>query len=291
MLKSTSRPLLPDTTGCEVRASALSLIEQGQARLRQALDGCEQDWEEVVHQTRVDMKRLRALWYLAQPGLSGKGAVRLHDSSRELARQLGGSRDRQVMHATLLIYAGALPDDVSRRLLAGLQSTAAVGVEASLLEQADAAYRQLERLLNEVPFSGVRRRHIRHALDVSFGKGQLWYRHAGENDGNSEALHRWRKWSKVLLYQLEWLGLSPDWGAVLKPLGSGLGDIHDLDVLVSWLHEFDIRSADQVLLESLLAADRQQRVRQVLRQGRVVYAINHSRRRSRRLYRRWLKVD
>ncbi|MBA4502868.1 CHAD domain-containing protein [Marinobacterium marinum] len=289
MLKSTPHCLRSDTTGLEIRSGAQDLIRQGLVRAREALSGRERNREEVIHQTRVDMKRLRALWYLAQPGLSGNAHAALHDGSRTVARLLGDSRDRQVMHMTLATYVGALPGDVAQRLLAEFPSATGMVVETSLLEQVETGYRQLEAGLRGIAFSGVRRPHIRHALAVSFSKGRRGYRQAG--DGKGEALHRWRKWSKALAYQLEWLGLTPGWGRSLKPLGACLGDIHDLDVLVERLQVPAIRVTDRALLEPLLLASRRQQVQQVLGQGRVLYASRHSERRCRRLYRRWLETD
>ncbi len=283
-IKSRPRPLSADATGLAVQMIARDLVGQGCNRLRLAVGGQEPDLEEVVHQTRVDMKRLRALWYLIQPGLLDEPGQCLHLASRELAQGLGGTRDRQVMQATLAAVAAALPAEVVRRLAGALSD--ATAAQAPELELALERYRQLKRLLEEVEFASVRRAHIRQGLEQSFGKGLKGYRRSRQGD-DMDALHRWRKWAKVLLYQLEWLNLSPRWASALKPLGSCLGDIHDLDVLAGQLRLAGVAADDLALLEPVLAQARQRPVEQALQLGRRAYACKSPARRCRRLYQRW----
>ncbi len=289
-MKSRLCALSADTTGFLAQANARDLVGQGHRRLRSSVGGGEQDLEEVVHQTRVDMKRLRALWYLIRPGLADEPGERLHRACRELAQGLGSTRDRQVMQTTLASLAQSLPAEVARHLTAALVDTttapAPLPVLELELEQALERYRQLEQLLAEVEFATVRRVHIRQGLEQSFGKGVSGYRRSRKGD-DMEALHRWRKWAKVLLYQLEWLDLSPGWTSVLKPLGSCLGDIHDLDVLAGQLRLAGVAADDLALLEPVLAQTRQQRVERALHLGQRAYECKSPARRCRRLYQRW----
>lgn len=284
-IKSTPCPVVADATGLALVASALDLVRQGMDRLEAVFSGREQDLEEVVHQTRVDMKRLRALGYLVQSGLSAQDSERLQLTCRELAQGLGNTRDQQVMWATLTHLVKSLPVEQGQSLLAVLPSTST----APVLKETRQHYRQLECMLNNVTFSSLKREHVHQGLRLSFGKAERWYRRARKGD-EMEALHRWRKWSKVVLYQLEWLQLSPCWSSVLKPLGSCLGDIHDLDVLAEYMHQADLDTDARQSLEAALSQARQQLFQQALPLGRTAYATKSPARRCRRLYRRWLSA-
>ncbi|GAA0795785.1 CHAD domain-containing protein [Marinobacterium sediminicola] len=237
--KSRQRILSADTTGQEVRHSASNLIAQTRERLNKGCSGPPDDYDEVVHQTRVDMKRLRSLWYLIQPGLSTQEAAKLHQSAQRVASSLSGARDLSVMLTTL----GTLSTELSEDTLAAIQAEIRrcvdnAEVDRVALESACRMLDQMEHQLGAVDWSSLMRWHIAQRLTQTGRKSHVLYRRASRV-ADVDALHRWRKWVKVWMYQLQWLvpEASPakKWMDLLKPLGSSLGNIHDVDILIELL--------------------------------------------------------
>lgn len=284
-LKSVPLALTSDTTALAVQASVQDLLAQGRLRLQRGLAG-EADAEEVVHQTRVDMKRLRALGYLLRDGMTASAAAQWQQRCRLLAGGLGGRRDRQVMLATLAELSSGLPAAVVQRLSTAIPvADAGAGSElARTLALLDALASQLAGL----DLGGLRRGHLHQGLAFSFGKGRRGHERAIERDDEA-LLHRWRKWVKVLHYQLEWLDLAPRWSLALKPLGSCLGEIHDLDVLAGRLRAGGAPEEDLALLAPRLQQARQSRVAQARGLAPRCFAGRSPRRRVGRLFRRWCR--
>lgn len=191
-----------------------------------------------VHATRAGAKRLRALWQLLRgvvdEGTACAANARLRDSNRLLAnardafvarktidklvKRCNSGKDRKALRA----FRETFHDDPQPDIQPGLR-----GIEAVYREEA-ASWRRLrlEAPDQAVIYSGIRR---------TYGKGRKLARRARKL-GEPAAYHRWRKWVKYLLYQLE--ALEPrliDWQrdqlAALDKLGDALGKYSDLQNL------------------------------------------------------------
>ena len=292
IVKSTLRPM--NTTGAlpeEVRASARHLLAQVRDRLALYDTADEAAVLEIVHQTRVDSKRLCALWQLLRPGLKKSDFRTLERLSRGLARPLGSSRDAQVMQETLAWVGRGLDAGVCARLQTGLAALLADEAKAhvSSLPRVMDSLQRLETRVLAADLEGLRRRHLRQGLEKACCKGETL---AGEALGSyaMTPLHGWRKWIKLLLYQSGWLlgNQSPEWVSWLKVLGSDLGRLHDLDVLgerVERARDQFWQGDMQQLLERLGQA-RQEILHETEEVAARLYTKN-GKKRARQLYRHW----
>lgn len=287
--KSSQRPLQADTTGDEVQRSVMDLLSQTRQRIELGfqLDSAEQD--EVVHQTRVDMKRLRALWYLVRPGLNKASVKRLHSSARDVAGALSGQRDHAVMLETLDSLDIELPEASYRDMVAMLgEQFRPADNRAVPLDEALALLDRLQAEVESVDWPLLKRDHLLQGLIRTGVKGEDLGRLALQQ-ADVEALHRWRKWVKAWMYQLNWLQPEMDkrWMLRLKPLGSALGRIHDLDVLVDALRPLETQ-VPQTLSRAIIE-EREALLEQVSADAQQVYA-KRARRRARKVFRRWYRV-
>lgn len=192
-----------------------------------------------VHATRAGAKRLRALWQLLRPaidaGVADDANVRLRDSNRLLAP----ARDAHVARKTTSKLLAKCARGKDRKALRAFRDTlpadskrtpALVNVLglAAVYREELAAWRSLAIDASDqaVIYSGMRR---------AYGKGQRLARKAIASGGPS-SYHRWRKWVKYLLYQLEaldprLLGWQRDYALLLDRLGDALGKYNDLQNL------------------------------------------------------------
>ncbi|GAA0701713.1 hypothetical protein GCM10009104_33760 [Marinobacterium maritimum] len=290
--KSQQRPLSADRTGEDVRTSAMDLSSQVRWRLEQGHSGQLSDHDEVIHQTRVDMKRLRALWYLVQPGLSKHGRAQLHQSTQSVASALSGQRDQAVMLALLAEIDPGLPEGALMALEAEIHlRTVAAEVDGCPLEAALQSLELLDLTIRSVDWAAFRRRHLEQGLIWTGCKSQELCRRA-IMEADVKALHRWRKWVKVWLYQVQWLlpDASTKWVGLLKPLGSNLGNIHDFDVFLELLRciiDPELKAALEEL-EQVVQLKRRRELALVQEMAEVIYA-KPAERRCHKVFDRWLK--
>ena len=288
--KGEQRPLNADTSGAEVRSSALDLLQQTRERLESGLARPDIDQDEIVHQTRVDMKRLRALWYLAEPGLKEKQV--LHEATRRIAKALSGQRDHAVMQATCQSLPVDLPDAFKKQLDAGLldHTRPAAHPEQPLSEVSPLLY-ALKCKVMDADFEGLRQCHLKTGFLKVAKKGEKLSRKALQR-ADQEALHRWRKWVKVWMYQHLWLVPGTDfvWSERLKPLGSALGRIHDLDVLDGILQQLDQPESLDTLnaLQYAIQQERNRLLGQVTTEAAVIYA-KPAKKRVKKVFCAWSK--
>lgn len=196
---------------------------------------------EVVHDLRVAIRRCRSLAQGLKEIDDDSGAAQwkeLADVGRPLFQGLGDLRDAQVMHehAGKLLLGDAAHDDVlaalGKRIAATKQSARAALAAfdpARWRAAADGLPARALRLLSERPLFdhlGLRRFYEAKQLHQS-----------AMRSGGASALHELRIGIKKLRYTVE--NFLPDAhqqiGKVAKKLQEVLGDIHDLDVLVSFL--------------------------------------------------------
>lgn len=251
-------------------------------KLLSLLDGQTVLTVEQVHEIRVAVKRLRALWRVAA-GVADKKTARRQDKALRLAaRSLAGARDLQVMAETL----DALRDgarDYERDAIEAVRPLAlASTVEATepappeglaTIFQADL---YLWRNLN----ADVEDQDL-----IKKGFGRLYAE--GRQQGleavveNESALwHRFRKRVKYQLYQLEPLENPLEGSDVslkeFRKLGKLLGGLHDLHVLDEQLRHRKKDCEDKepfAIVRQLIARLEADRVAECRKRTRRCYSL------------------
>jgi CHAD domain-containing protein len=200
--------------------------------------------DQVVHQTRVTCKRMRALWRLIEPS-SDPAWVKAEDRAlRNAARALSSYRDRDVARPTLetLLAAESSPSIKLSLDLLGLSQSSGDTVSpewTEAIEQAvDHGLATLEeslRQLRTAPLLAGGWSALAPGLEASYRQGRRdWRLLLRKSD--DDCFHDWRKRVKALYFQLCFLrsmdpdGLEPVIEG-LRKLGNTLGREHDLQIL------------------------------------------------------------
>jgi CHAD domain-containing protein len=198
--------------------------------------------EEAVHNTRKDMKKLRALLRLMRGELGDDVYRRENECFRDAAAELSGVRDADVMLATL--DALELEEPVSGPLRQALEAhrlrtgggsrKQAASQVIEILEEARARVADWPRELDDFEA-------LRPGLKRMYKRGRREFR-AMREDPTVEGLHEWRKRSKELWYDHTllrslWKPVMDAVGDEAHLLSDRLGDDHDLAVLLAWAQE------------------------------------------------------
>lgn len=194
----------------------------------------------AVHDIRVFMKRLRGLLRLYATAGQSEEARLINPVLRDVAKAFAAQRDSHVLADTLQQLATGADPDVATRLLA---------IRDELLSQVDAAQHKLDLnwMLNDLGkvrlqwksfFAWQKDERLLDALAHSYRRNRKQGREALRLRDKT-VLHDWRKRVKYFHYQLCALvesssGFDADLEDTRK-LGSLLGKVHDLDVLVEYL--------------------------------------------------------
>jgi CHAD domain-containing protein len=213
---------LPD----EIRRVARGRIDHAIEALRGAS-------EEGVHEARKDMKKLRALLRLAE--LRGEG-----DRFRDIARELAGARDADVMLATLADLEsrnGADTGPVRERLEAHRLRTGGGG-RARAAKTATAMLKEARGLVDAWPLDRDGFEAVEDGLRRTYRRGRRDWRSALK-DPSTENLHEWRKrvkdlWYHCLLLQDAWRPVMRALADEAHELSDRLGDDHDLTLLLEF---------------------------------------------------------
>jgi CHAD domain-containing protein len=198
--------------------------------------------EDAVHNTRKDMKKLRALLRLMRGELGDDVYRRENECFRDAAAELSGVRDADVMLATL--DALELEEPVSGPLRQALEAhrlrtgggsrKQAASQVIEILEEARARVADWPRELDDFEA-------LRPGLKRMYKRGRREFR-AMREDPTVEGLHEWRKRSKELWYDHTllrslWKPVMDAVGDEAHLLSDRLGDDHDLAVLLAWAQE------------------------------------------------------
>jgi CHAD domain-containing protein len=239
----------------EVRRVVHGRIDHALDELRGKSDSSRED---AVHEARKDMKKLRALLRLVRGELGDRVYRQENASFRDIARELAGVRDADVMLSTL----GGLEDrygelpGAGRRLRPALVAHRFRTSAGSLKPAAKAAAETLAEARERVadwPLETDGFEAFEEGLARIYRQGRRDFR-AAQKLPTAERMHEWRKRVKDLWYQL--LLLQDTWKPVLSAmadeaheLSDRLGDDHDLAVLVDWAHRHGsaLDGADPVL--------------------------------------------
>lgn len=255
---------------------------------RERLDGAaRRDLADAVHDTRKDLKRLRAVVRLSRDALGEEVYDRENTSLRMAGRRLSGARDAQVLVETL--------DDLRKRFADDLPAAITDGLRARLQaddERARAALRDDDRAvaLTVATLADARTRTASWALDgdgfAALAPGlRRTYRRGrraiatASREPTTENLHEARKRAKDLWHALQIV--RPAAPKRLKKLAREahhladlLGDDHDLAVLRDFASGHAKCFADEADRQALLAViDRRRAVlqRRALAAGRRLY--------------------
>ncbi len=198
--------------------------------------------EEAVHEARKDMKKLRALLRLVRDEIGEKTFRRESTCFRDVARELAGVRDADVMIATL--DGLDLPADAAGGLRQALEAHRLRTAAGARGPAARGAIEMLEQARGRVagwPLSEEGFEALADGLRRSYRQGRRDLR-AARRELRTEAMHEWRKRAKDLWYHLSLLRES--WPPVMSALADEahelsdrLGDDHDLAVLLDWARE------------------------------------------------------
>lgn len=215
----------------------------------------------AVHDLRVFGKKLRGLLRLYRPQRV-PGLASLERCIAKIGKSLSVSRDNEVLVELISswrLQRQASLQAIQQALVAKLTDDSAqcLPINPVALHQAlQDAQQQWQALAPQ-----TQRQPLKAALKQSIKKTQK-NGHKVLKQGRSKPLHRWRKQVKYQYYQLDVLPPAPARSKryhQLKTLGTLLGDIHDLDLLVRYLKRSGLNTAP--LIERVQA----QRARLLLR--------------------------
>jgi CHAD domain-containing protein len=230
----------------ESEPDGIRRVAHGRARdAVERLRDADADPVEAVHESRKDLKKLRATLKLVRPALGEEVYDRENARFRAAGRELSDVRDAQVRADTLDALADRFTDDpppggwwTVRALVVGddeVDESELAAVRdrvAAQIDDGDAA-------VEEWPLADDGFELLRPGLKRAYSRGRTTFRDA-RDDPTDEPLHEWRKRSKDLWYHLRLLRRA--WPEVLKAaadeaheLSDLLGDDHDLVVLTEYL--------------------------------------------------------
>lgn len=199
-----------------VRAVAVEQLDDAIAQLR---DG--EDRVTAIHEARKDLKKLRSLLRLVRTAMPKDARRRAGGALRDIAASLSGTRDADVMRATLAKL--------------GETGTFTVVTPDPDVPGAIAALERERALVSVWPLDGLDRAGLATGIAIAYARGRDEYR-AARADPTVEGIHEWRKRVKDLWYQARLLEAA--WPPVLAALAEEahalsdlLGDDHDLAVL------------------------------------------------------------
>lgn len=227
---------------------------------------------EAIHDIRVLMKRLRGLLRLYAVAGQRAEADQLNPVLRDIAKAFAGQRDAHVLADTLGQCARNAGKRLAARLLAirdGLQQDADETVAPDLV----ALRNQLAWAQQQwnAWFAEQDDQRLLDALAQHYRRNRKQGREALRLR-DQEVLHDWRKRVKYLHYQLCALPDASlhhdDLLQRTRKLGSLLGKVHDLDVLVDYLQQQHLDDPD---IHRLLAKRRTRLVKKIRRLYRRIF--------------------
>ena len=266
----------------ELRRVARGRIEHALDELRGQSDSTR---EQAIHEARKDMKKLRALVRLARGELGDRVYRTENTCFRDIARQLAGVRDADVMLATLTELEeryGELPG-AGRKLRPALVAHRFRTSAGSRTPASNAAAGALADALDRVPGWPLETdgfEAFEEGLARIYRQGRRDFR-AARKRPSAEHMHEWRKRVKDLWHHLQLLqeGWKPVLGALADEaheLSDRLGDEHDLTVLREWAHRHtaELNGDDPVLrgFDVLLESRRKELQQEAFEYGARLYA-------------------
>ncbi len=233
------------------------------------------DTDKAIHETRKDLKKIRALLRLVRDELGESTYKTNNVIVRDAGRQLGEVRDCAVLLERL--------DSLNENYAEQLSEEAFISIRTNLEQQRSKLLKRLledgentiEQLLDTLKTTkdGITEWEINSEdFDAFYSSLRRVYLRGhsamkkAQSKPTSENLHQWRKRVKYLFYQLGFL--RPIWPEILKSLEESLGKLadllgedHDLAVLESSLNENSGGFRDDKEKQVLLGLIAQQRAK------------------------------
>jgi CHAD domain-containing protein len=237
-------------------AAIASRLEQQQLILAALLQSG-QSSNDAIHRCRVLIKRLRAWIRLVRPVHATSGSKATDKKLQRLGRQLGAARDQQVLKDTVQSLAAGTTDTQAKSACRKLRRRMSATADAAPLPATAAATLDKLRLPAAAKLDHA---ELREGLLVNYSKTRKLSRVALADTSDANKLHRFRRWVKYLHYQLSLLyplkksALAQP--AMLKTLGTTLGQMHDLHVLLEALRDRFVEPDDAVQRVAQLAQAR-----------------------------------
>lgn len=231
-----------ETLGDGVRRVAIERLDDALATLDDP--GSNGSIEEAVHDVRKRCKELRGLVRLVRPALGDRYRTTNH-ALRDAARELSPLRDAHALLATFDHVVAGYVERIPPEGLAGVRAGLVAEAEAatSAVDGGDPRLAEARTLLAHVKDQAPDW-SIDDDVDVVASGAATTYRRARKamraagEEPSDEHLHEWRKRIKYLWYQMRLVESAAP--SVLEPLvarlhdlADGLGDDHDLAVLVA----------------------------------------------------------
>jgi CHAD domain-containing protein len=202
---------------------------------------------DAVHTIRLQCKKLRALLRLVRTGLGRQYAVE-NRAFRDIARKLARSRDTHVVRTTIDALAAVPTDDGHGQidhteLLEGLKERLEARngrqEQAALFAEVRSSLAAIERRAGRWRVRGNPTRILSKGLGATYARARRHFMRARETR-KSAAFHEWRKQVKYHGFQLKLMQpisskTFPGRMKRMTELSRTLGELHDLDVLESWL--------------------------------------------------------
>ncbi len=210
--------------------------------LRQ-LDRADTEPAAAVHEFRKSVRRARALLALLRPSLKARRYDKIADHLRRAHRQTSGLRDADVLMGTLDRVEQSLTEadareaatDLRDRLRGRRDRANPPGRAAEVLDQVAAHVTKAQRSFDKAVPKKLAWSDIERGLTRTLRRA-LRNRDRAQRAGRDDELHDWRKRTKELNYQVEFITRGSTLGPVqarkrFAALAEALGEITDLLVL------------------------------------------------------------
>ncbi len=223
-----------------------------------------EELNEVVHDVRKRLKKVRAVLRLIREELGEKTYRRENQQVRDSAQPLRDIRDAQVLIETLDKLTRTPSHDLSLRACADLRELLEVRKQQvySQFSSTRLGCRRVLRSLRKTRLQShawklarLSWADLRHGLKHVYVAGSQAFVIASANQ-TAEHLHEWRKQVKYFWYQLQvlrpvWRHARDDLGRELDVLSEILGEDHDLAVLHQVVQTEAIAGGHDAELEDL----------------------------------------
>jgi CHAD domain-containing protein len=220
----------------------------------------------TVHGSRKSIKRVRALLRLVEPVISKRAFHRLNTSLRNAGRLLSGSRDGDVIEATLRqMFVDDAFSKVDRGVLRALTAKAEQVSAAAAPLTADHAKRTTDKLIkitahiDKLRVKGKGFAALEPGLEQSYQRAKQNKKRAYQHN-TDEAFHDLRKavqwhWRQMSLLSNAWPEECQVRVALAREISQTLGRDHDLAVVRAFAKQSDVEAND---LDGILLAIEQQ---------------------------------
>lgn len=225
----------PVAGGDALRGRVLAAIKDAVAAARAAATKATIDPAEAVHEVRKALRRMRALVDAVAPELARDAHKGVRTALIEARRSLGPARDRTVAHLALGELPGELAEHARALIAVSSEQAPQLAAEIEALTRAVAeADAQAVALAAALP-DQLKPGRIAHGLARTYAGARRARRQARRSE---RAIHRWRRRSKELGYQLALLGddaTASELGAQLTAVDADLGPAVDHLLLKDWV--------------------------------------------------------